>query len=275
MRYIKFLAITILLVGKCYTSNKSVGNILLIVNYNFAHYESIPLIKKIYQPYINTIVFYGPEEHPDVHLIRHINGYLSYLCIADAMERYPDFDGYLFLMDDCILNAWNLKNPDLSKIWYPEIMHNPRGHPINVTKGKDATEWAWWHTQWGSEAIISAFNEIPENYKKVLAKNWGASNVVAAYSDLVYIPRSYKNQFIELATIFGRNGAFLESALPTIISCLSDKKNWVWLHGWGTDRRKEREDFREEVYFNHPVKLSDKKNCSFIKRLFKKKLKKS
>ena len=248
-------------------------NILLIINYNHAHYESIPLLKEIYSPYFKNIVFYGPKKHKNVNFCAHNRGYLSYICIADAMKRYPHCDGYLFLMDDCILNAPLLKNLDTSKIWY--LLYgflNPEQLPqsLSLDKGPNATEWCWWHTQWGCKPITAAFNKIPDHYKKVLAQNWGESNVVAAYSDIVYIPSQYKEQYSELATLFCNQAAFLESALPTIISCLDSKNNWIWLQGHGTYGKQPYKRYKFNVYFNHPLKLSEKKNRAFVRKLFKK-----
>ena len=273
MKNIRMLLLSLLFIGKCFGSVSNLSNVLLIINYNHAHYESIPLLKEIYKPYFKNIVFYGPERHPDVNFCAHNKGYLSYICIADAMKNYPQSEGYLFLMDDCILNAWLLKNLDTSKIWFPAyigFLNSDFPKPLNVTKGLQATNWYWWNTEWGCKSITEAFNKIPDNYKEVLAQNWGESNVVAAYSDIVYIPLCYKNDYIELATIFCNQGAFLEAALPTIVSCLNPKNNWIWLKGHGTDRKKQNQDYRVDVYINHPLKLSEKKNRAFVKKLFKK-----
>lgn len=103
-------------------SAKGLKDILLIINYNNPHYESIPLLRKIYEKDFDTIVFYGPAKHSGVHLCNHHHGYLSYLAIADAMMRYPNHEGYLFLMDDdCILSTWLIRNFDTTRIWFAKI----------------------------------------------------------------------------------------------------------------------------------------------------------
>ena len=84
------------------------NNVLLIINYNHAHYDSMALLEEMYKPYFANIVFYGPEEYPGVHQLSHYRGYFSYLCISDAMNRYPDFDGYFFLNIQMNLLNWLL-----------------------------------------------------------------------------------------------------------------------------------------------------------------------
>lgn len=246
-------------------------NILLIINYNHAFYQSIPLLKQLYSPYFRNIVFYGPEEHPDVTCCKHHEGFLSYITIADAMEKNPEMDGYFFLMDDCILNAWLLAPCDTQKIWYSDIhsFTSTRGTPLELEYGLNAySSWSIWLTKWGYPAAMPVFNALAEPYKMQLARNWGPKRMVAAYSDLIYIPGKFRTQFIELATLCWKHELFLEIAVPTIAACLDAKTNWVWLKGQGTERSNPCKTFNPKNYFHHPIKLSSPDNQRFIEQLF-------
>ncbi|HSW74036.1 MAG TPA: hypothetical protein VLG71_02680 [Candidatus Limnocylindria bacterium] len=266
LQYLLLLG-TIATVG---SSAQSLENILLIINYNFAHYQSIPLLTRIYKKQFKDIVFYGPEQGQGVTQYNLNNGYLSYMCIADAMKKYPTCSGYFFLMDDCILNAQFLVSLDQSKIWFPEIsfLNGVRGNMLNILKKADATNWAWWHTQWGWQAMLKAYTELSESYRQVLDQNCDSSCIMAAYSDLVYIPACYKDKFVELAELFGKYEVFLEMALPTIVACLCNRTEWVWLRGHGIDRKDPVSNFKLEEYFNHPMKLSDQATYNFIEKIF-------
>jgi hypothetical protein len=271
MKYIKYLLLLTLFVGKCLAQTAEEANILLIINYNFAHYESIPLLREIYSAYFADIVFYGPEEYPEVHVVKHHKGYLSYLCIADAMKRYPNFDGYLFLMDDCILNVWLVPPLDATKVWLgdiPYLMNRTRWLEVHLNRREHASPAWWWWLEWGYEATLKSYHAIAENYRKMLEINWGPFSVVTAYSDIVYIPAQYREQFLELAPIFGSNRVFLELALPTIISCFERGNNIVWLTGFATDRKNPPEYFSKRDFFNHPVKLSFSANKDLIRSVF-------
>lgn len=270
MKFVQLLLFTLLFSSQCFAQNEHLKKVLLIINYNHPHYESIPLLKKIYGEYFNNIIFYGPREHPDIHLYHHHMGYLSYMCIADAMQRYPDFEGYLFLMDDCILNAWLLEDYDTSKIWYSSyefVNNNFTGTSVDIKEGLRASQWQWWTTKWGCKPMTKAFYKIPDRYKIILEQNSGPSHVVVAFSDVVYIPANYKDQFIELAPIFGNHDAFLETALPTIVNCLSSKSEWLWLNVNNTYTRA-LQDFKLEFHCNHPIKLSKAQNRDFVEKLF-------
>jgi hypothetical protein len=83
------------------------SDILLIINYNNPHYQSIDFLKEIYSPVFTNIIFYGEASHPEVHLISHHKGWWGHEVLKDAMIRYPGYSGYLCLQDDCFLNYWN------------------------------------------------------------------------------------------------------------------------------------------------------------------------
>lgn len=270
----KFLyVVVVLFFANIFSAVDTFKNILLIINYNHAHYESIPLLKKIYAPYFKMIVFYGPKGHAEVNLYNHTMGYTSYMCIAEAMKKYPHHDGYLFLMDDCILNTWLLDNLDSSKLWFGQLAwvnNHDKGLPVNLEKGQNQLpNWEWWHhTRWGYPKIKKAYQEIPIHYKKRLSENVGTFHVVIGFSDFAYIPAHYKKQFIELATIFGKHEVFLEIALPTILNCLSPGKEWEWLSAKNTYAHG-CQDFNKEAILNHPIKLSSQTNRTFIESVFK------
>jgi hypothetical protein len=180
------------------------SNVLLIINYNHPHYETLDFIKELYKPFFPSIVFYGPQEHSDVHLYDHSKGYLSYLVIADAMKKYPSYGGYLFCHDDCIMLPWQFSSFDTKKIWVPRFpyLSSFTGNPINLEIG---INWHFWSSDWCYPAAKKAYDETPQLYKNILAQNWGASHVLLAYSDIVYIPAQYATDFINLATIYGKH----------------------------------------------------------------------
>src|SRR5256885_9039524 len=88
-----------------YASHRGFADdILLIINYNHAWYDSIPFLKKVYGEFFPHIVIYGPKEAPGVELCEHYKGWYSYKAIAHAMKKNQGYKGYLFLHDDCFLN---------------------------------------------------------------------------------------------------------------------------------------------------------------------------
>jgi hypothetical protein len=192
------------------------------------------------------------------------------MTIQDAMQRYPTYESYFFLMDDCIFNAWLGQDLDISKVWYPKIgflANSDTGISANLTLGINAVNWEWWQRVWGYQAMKKSFDNLPEHCKKMLADNWGENCVAIAFSDFVNVPARYREQFIEAALIFGRHQAFLETALPTIMSTICHKEEWLWLP-LNSTYVNGMHDFKQDMMFNHPIKLSWAPNQRFITRIF-------
>ncbi|MDZ4152650.1 hypothetical protein, partial [Methylicorpusculum sp.] len=74
-------------------------DVLLIINYNHPHYQTIDFLKKIYGKSFSHIVFYGEKPDSRVHTVSHHYGWYGYRALADAMKRYPHFRGYLYTND--------------------------------------------------------------------------------------------------------------------------------------------------------------------------------
>lgn len=234
---------------------------LLIINYNHAHYQSIPFLKEIYKPYFPHIVFYGPEEHPDVELCKHFKGFYSYNVLSKAMQKYPNHKGYFLVHDDCVINPWNLQRFDPTKIWVAywwqeKLIPEPKG-------------W-WWPQKIGYRAIKNAYAHFPEKNKVTLQKNCGEHGVMAGYSDIAYIPAKYKDQVINLCAILSNESTFLEIALPTILGCLDDKNNWEYFNGFALWRKEDPKNmYSKNLDYMHPFKFSDTSNQDFIREQFK------
>jgi hypothetical protein len=83
--------------SKAIPSAKQFPGILVVVHFNFPHYESIPALRYAYSQYFDAIVFSGPAPHEDVvHCERGANGgAFGYVCLADILARLPEFGSSL------------------------------------------------------------------------------------------------------------------------------------------------------------------------------------
>ena len=72
--------------------------LLLIVIFNSEFFENIPVIEKLYGEFFTKIVYYSDVEHSNlgVHGVTFNHGVFQQIAVADAMHRYPDYDGYLW-----------------------------------------------------------------------------------------------------------------------------------------------------------------------------------
>lgn len=253
-------------------SYTSTDRILCIVNFNWPHYANIPIFKRLYQDFFPHMVFYGADEHPEVISIDHTGfvgpnpfvpevtgGFFGYKDIADAMRRYPDYDGYLFTNDDCFINIANFKRLDISKIWFL---------PLIPVEKNTAPVW-FWNTPGSWPAVAKCYDNLPVQYKEKLYTNISSEQSCWAMSDLVYIPARFKDDTIYLCDLFARNGLWLEIAIPHICACLDNQKNFEMLKALYcqsaqyTNLQETIQRYNSTFDFVHPIKLSDPNAVQF------------
>jgi hypothetical protein len=234
-------------------------DILLIIAYNQSIYEDNEFLTTLYKPFFPHIVFYGPRYYPQVHNHDAFNGIYGYMAIALAMERYPDYKGYLFVSQDCLANPWNFVRFDKNKIWTGDKNHR------RIFAFGEKAQWSNWnHDTWGASSAQKAYLLLNKRYLSMLKKNCGEGKVMGGMSDMVYFPAQHRNDVIELCKLFHSQGIFIEIALPTIIACLNTQKNWEELHGRGCYLNK----YNPYLDFVSPTDFSIKDNHLFIQEQF-------
>ncbi|PKN03684.1 hypothetical protein CVU75_00975 [Candidatus Dependentiae bacterium HGW-Dependentiae-1] len=241
-------------------------DVLLIINYTHPHYQTIDFLKKIYGKSFSHIVFYGEKPDPRVHTVTHHEGWYGYRSLADALQRYPNFRGYLYTNDDCFLNFWNLVRLDKSKIW----LDKPTAHVVLDPTALAPSYWCWWAKECGYKAAQKVYDLLAEKYKKQLQHNCGDSSICYGFSDLVYIPQEYKQEMHALCALCSEQKLFLEIALPMMNASLAPREEWELFNSlvlWGSDRcSRSIQDYTLAHDVIHPLKFSDKKVQAFIEQ---------
>lgn len=258
-------------------SFEPIGNeILLIINYNHAYYDSIPFLKEIYSPYFPHIVFDGPQYHPEVEYCDHHKGYFAYKILKTIMQKYPNYKGYLMVHDDCVIHPWNFKRFDQTKIWFSTT--NKKSLTPDPIKGliyfpcpyNLPDRWNWWDMQIGFQAIAKAYNNFPTKNRLILSLNCENENTILfGFSDVVYIPAKFKDDVIELCTILEQSNAFLEIAMPTLCGCLDHIKNWEIFNG---TNMKPISYYSVDLDYYHAMKFSNLGKRQLVKNVFEQKL---
>lgn len=250
---------------------------LLVIHFNHPFYANINFIKSLYAPFFPHIVFYGERPHPEVITIKTQTGFLHSPVIRDVFTRYPDFDGYLFLEDDCILNVWNCLAFDLNKVWLPA--NNKLGSPIksepgflmaNMATGANSKMW-WWPSHLGFAPTKIAYSKLLPRDLEIINANLGKDNAAGAVCDMFYIPGKYSADVIRLSELFFN--VFVEIAIPTILCCLDHVSNWQGASmAWGSSPSP-KNPWPVAYTCIHPVKLSNQKNRAQIMNAFNNMLK--
>ena len=258
------------------TFKQKFAQTLLIVHFNHPHYDNIPFLKELYSPYFPNIAFYGEKAHPQVTQVYTHYGFMFSRVMIDAMIRYPQYSGYLFLQDDCILNVWNYSNHDLNKIWFAvqfNMQPNFTGfmkvdklppHPIQV----NVESWPHWSNAWGIVPARKAYHQLNAKELAYLERNVGAKNAITAIiCDMLYVPGRLRQQTIRLSELF--RDTFCEISVPTLLCCLDLITNWEQLAMCWDMQQTVTTHYPSHFSWIHPIKLSKSSNRTFLLNVFR------
>lgn len=186
-------------------------NVLLVIIFNYRIYSNVPTLKSFYEPAFSDIILCGPEANSEygVHQVNISKRYFGYYCLATAIREKPNFEGYLYVNDDMIVNFWNLANFNKNRIW-----EGPRS-TITVDSYRPPEVWYWWKSRWGMSRCNETFYEIFQLMRKsenlsrlkkalqILKKNGeGRYLCNRGRSDISYLPGKFTEIFKLLADIF-------------------------------------------------------------------------
>ena len=178
------------------------------------------------------------------------NGAFLYDCLSHAVEKYPEYNGYLFIAEEILLNYWRLLSLDKNKIWQDiDIIAGP------ALYAGTPDIWEWWASPWGMRALEKAFEYLVErsygdSRKSKLLEgdwkpDWDIGNSLNAWlwngeghyraywinKTVFYVPKRHLLVYKKLAKIFRQSGVRHALAMPTIMRMLELEEDSIKLHG--------------------------------------------
>ena len=240
--------------------------LLVVVIFNHPLYNHVPFLRRLYEPFFSTVVFYGKEESGeyDVRAAKQTPGQLGnfqHYIIAQATVEFPHYDGYLWLADDLVFNFKEaLTFLDPRKLWLPAGYWGQGASPNIYDERKD---WHWPLNK-GLPALRSLYGCIPEIYRE-RSTRWfgGPDRVTRSVGDFGYIPRRFVEDFRILS--YSLRYAHMEIVLPTSFYMMSNSTDdfqvvsqapysvqWLW---GKKERRHAFEKLTSNTLIVHPVKL--------------------
>lgn len=106
-------------------------NILLIVAMTAMRYEMIPMFEVVYREHFRNILYCGsPHDSIEIFLRKYqlsedrsfsflpIHSKYTYECLLGALEMGYNVDGWIMSTDDALINTWNVRHMNFSKLWY-------------------------------------------------------------------------------------------------------------------------------------------------------------
>ena len=134
------------------------------------------------------------------------NGFFSYRILPTIMDRHPSAAGYLFINDDSLLNYWNLRDANLTKIWFVGE-DSPTVFELGKSNKKD-----WYTTKATQSTVAKAYETVPLPYlmklrtnvkRRCVARNVDPEKAyLKIVTDVYYIPNRHAAVFKELAQYF-------------------------------------------------------------------------
>ena len=235
----------------CSITKSHFDDILLVIHYNHAYWNTIPFLKDLYSDFPN-IVFYGDIPHPalasiakpyekEVIQIANHEGWYFTRVMEDALIRYPNYRGYIFMQDDVMMNYWNFSRLNKDKIWFavsfrlpdacsPPWNVDPPSWDINFDKSRSREElYHPWHARWwsfenGIHLVNNLMPNIPHKNQAILKRNLGDNEGAGMVCDMFYIPQGIRKDAIYLSRLF--KDVFCETAVPMMLASLDVFENW-------------------------------------------------
>lgn len=106
-------------------------NVLLIVAMTAMRYEMIPMFEVVYREHFRNILYCGsPHDSIEIFLRKYqlsedrsfsflpIHSKYTYECLLGALEMGYNVDGWIMSTDDALINSWNIRQMNYSKLWY-------------------------------------------------------------------------------------------------------------------------------------------------------------
>eukprot|EP00117_Sycon_ciliatum_P016808 scpid81542/ scgid16075/ len=222
--------------GKC-------KSILLLVLFNYAYYDNIPLLRSMYGRLAGKMVFYGPEEDKARGVRRSVDqlhGFLQHQSIAQAWRDNPGFDGMLWMADDMFVNLPLLfGDPKFSwdRIWLwnrtSPLIKDCEAHPIVVNLNHIPNIWHFGHpyandnVHHADTLVANWRKDLPQRYTKRQMHLFGEERIHAHGSDFGYIPKPLMPEFLAVVDIKSLRNLEFELFVPTFLRLLSDNPDDV------------------------------------------------
>ena len=211
--------------------------------------------------------------------------------MGKAIQMNYNTAGILLMSDDVMLKYWKLKDLDTNKIWFVNHVISKWDFEEPIDAGEFGKKWWGWGPEFseGTFALKNVWKEfnglLTENNKNIadkvklffqnLKKNQIPNNndtfiITSSGSDLFYIPNRKFELFNFFSKIFQRHKVFHEIGIPTILSGINAEGSPVILncsYSW-LGKQFNFQNYNSDIYFAHPIKLSNQNNIKQICELF-------
>lgn len=258
--------------------------IMLLICFGQPRYERLSFLS-MFEDLFPKVVYAGTVAGENILLCPELPWH-NHVCIARAIEKYPNYAGYLYQTFDVAVVLYNLLHFNTSELWRAKDYisnHPPFGSPVHENA---AAGWMWSvHPILANtkQAFALINSEIEGNgpnagryrrYMKNLVTNAGSADMrLGSFSDLYYIPSRLVDDWLFLTntnSVFAKCSVIHEIVSPTISWMITDKVNTTY-EGFegeyltGTPIA----DFlrNPQRHYFHQVNMADRNHRDFVKSI--------
>jgi hypothetical protein len=204
---------------------KTLPRVLIVVNFHWTRQATAAttrmLMESLFVHYYNTpfdVVFVGPGAGAPGVLGNGLpeNGFLSYHSLTSAYERYPKYEGYLFVNDDTVLVQQRFEPEMFAWRWTRPVF---AGVGFRVCRSPPFMNWGW---EAYCDRLVRAFNDLcAASYSTDCG---GEHAFYAGDSDVFYVPGHLMPEYVRWERAMVKHEVFLEMAVPTILEGIADAR---------------------------------------------------
>ncbi|KAL3819796.1 hypothetical protein ACJIZ3_005701 [Penstemon smallii] len=205
-------------IGNLIKWRKNFGNVVLIMFCSGPVERTALEWRLLYGRIFKTVIMLSKEKNVDLAVEQ---GQLDYVYkyLPKLFDRYTSAEGFLFLMDDTILNYWNLLQADKSKLWITNKV-SKSWTSVSIAGNTD-----WYVKQ--AETVNKLVNTMPAhlqvNYKENVKDQ---QSLIICNSEVFYVPRHFVPDFIDLVNLVGDLDIHHKVAIPMFFLAMDSPQNF-------------------------------------------------
>ncbi|PKA54359.1 hypothetical protein AXF42_Ash000192 [Apostasia shenzhenica] len=205
-------------IGNLIKWRKNFGNVVLVVHCSGPADRTALEWRLLYGRVFKTVIILSEEKNADL-MVEHGQLSHAYKYLPKIFNRYAGADGFVFLLDNMILNYWNLLRADKNKLW---ITHKvPESW---VTVDIDANSSLWLAQQ--AALVKQLVNSFPLHFQSSFKENNVEGKLTICGSEVFYVPHRFVSDFIDLVGFVSDLDVHHKVAVPLFFSVMDSHANF-------------------------------------------------
>ncbi|XP_059668411.1 probable glycosyltransferase STELLO1 [Cornus florida] len=205
-------------IGNLIRWRKNFGNIVLVMFCSGPVERTALEWRLLYGRIFRTVVIFSEQKNVDLAVEE---GQLDqiYKHLPKIFSRFSSADGFLFLLDNTILNYWNVLQADKNKLWITDkVSDSWTSVPID-----DNSEWFTKQADMVKKVVSSMPVHFQVSYKESMASD---HSLMICSSEVFYIPRRSVADFIDLVNLVGDLDIHYKVAIPMLFAAMDSPQNF-------------------------------------------------